>query len=280
MEIISPSEQLLFSTTLIETTTPNGRQSTGTGFIFTYNHSLGEIPFIVTNKHVINGSYRGKFTFTQAHDQKPNIGLRHSIIVDDFQNIWFGHPDDAIDVVVTPLKPVLEQVGKNNISLFYKSIPSSLIPSNEIIESFDALEDIIFVGYPNGIWDTKNLLPIMRRGITATPLSIDFQGQKQFLIDASVFPGSSGSPVFILNAGVYYNKKADTTVIGNRIYFLGIIASVFFKQDLNEIRMMPTPTVDVPMAISQQMINLGVVFKANTIMETIKAFLPTQGITL
>lgn len=36
-----------------------------------------------------------------------------------------------------------------------------------------------------------------RRGITATNINFDYNGKKEFVIDAACFPGSSGFPVFI-----------------------------------------------------------------------------------
>jgi len=152
-----------------------------------------------------------------------------------------------------------------------------MIPSEDALAELDALEEVIFIGYPNGIWDRKNFLPIMRRGITATPVTVDFQGKKQFLIDASVFPGSSGSPVFILNVGMYTNKFGVTKVT-SRLLFLGVVASVFFQQDINEIRILSQLTLGVPVAISRQMIDLGIVYKASTIIEAIEDFLSTKGV--
>jgi hypothetical protein len=102
---------------------------------------------------------------------------------------------------------------------------------NYILKGLDAVEEVLFIGYPCGIWDARNLLPIVRRGITATPIYIDFSGRKQFLIDASVFPGSSGSPVFIYNAGIYWDKKSGSTVVGHRLFFLGILSEVFQMVD-------------------------------------------------
>ena len=156
-----------------------------------------------------------------------------------------------------------------------KQIPAplrtaSLIPSKETLEELDALEEIIFIGYPSGIWDRKNLLPIVRKGITATPIAVDFDGERKFLVDASVFPGSSGSPVFLYNAGSYHDKKSNL-VVGSRLLFLGILTSVFYTKEENEIRLVPAPTVDRPVAVSRQMIDLGVVYKWNLIMETVES---------
>jgi hypothetical protein len=71
---------------------------------------------------------------------------------------------------------------------------------------------VTFIGYPNGIWDSKNLLPVVMRGTTASPIEVDFEGTPRFLIDASVFGGSSGSPVFILNQGTYSMKDGGVAV--------------------------------------------------------------------
>jgi len=143
------------------------------------------------------------------------------------------------------------------------------------MDKIDAIEDIVFIGYPNGIWDSKNFTPIARKGTTATPLNIDYEGQKKFLIDASVFGGSSGSPVFIYNSGVYATKNGPA-MTGTKIYFIGVVASVYHKNEFNEIVSIPIPTDNKPMAIGKQMIDLGVVFKSNTIIEVIEQFVNKQ----
>ena len=57
--------------------------------------------------------------------------------------------------------------------------------------------DVLFVGFPNGLYDMKNNLPLVRRGSLASLPNLDFDGRGELVIDAQVFPGSSGSPVFI-----------------------------------------------------------------------------------
>ncbi len=272
MEPTSITEKLLYNTVRIETATANGK-GTGTGFIFSYEYDSQYYPFIVTNKHVVKGAHTGWLYFTQSRDGKPITGLPFRLeVAGGFEAAWYGHPKDEIDVAIIPLVPLVQQIKSMGADIFVMPIGDDLIPTDNIISELDALETITFIGYPNGLWDTKNFLPIIRRGITATPASMDFQGEKQFLIDASVFPGSSGSPVFILNIGMYTNKFG-TTNVASRIIFLGIVASVFYREDLNKIQIMSQPTVDVPVAVSRQMIDIGIVFKASTIVETIESYL-------
>ena len=113
----------------------------------------------------------------------------------------------------------MKQEGKD---IFFISIPKSLFPTQEQLKEISAIEDIVFVGYPNAIRDEVNLSPIIRRGITATPVDRDYENKPIFLIDASVFGGSSGSPVFIFNQGSYAHKGGLT--MGTRVMFLGIVA--------------------------------------------------------
>jgi hypothetical protein len=106
---------------------------------------------------------------------------------------------------------------------------------------------------------------------------VDFEGTPRFLIDASVFGGSSGSPVFILNQGSFATKDGGF-VVGSRFHFIGVIAAVFFRTHLNQIVPVPIPTQVQPMAQQQEMIDLGNVFKARTVVETIETFLKAHSV--
>jgi hypothetical protein len=278
MEVQSVPEQLLFTTVRIETLDESGSQSgVGTSSIFAYKTAGNEYPFLVTNKHVVEGARRAHLTFIQAQDKQPLLGTGYVLNIEDFDKLWYGHPHNQVDVTIAPFAPLLEHIRKAGVSIFFRQIVPELLLSEEKLKELDVLEEIVFIGYPSGIWDSKNLLPIFRKGITATPIWIDFQGKKQFLIDASVFPGSSGSPVFLYNAGMYPHKGGGT-VLGTRLFFLGVISSVFFQQEKNEIRIISAPSVDTPIALSKQMIDLGIVFKASTIVETIELFLKDRGV--
>ena len=53
-----------------------------------------------------------------------------------------------------------------------------MIPAQADLESLDAIEEIVMIGYPNGLWDSVNNMPIARRGITATPVYLNYEGKK------------------------------------------------------------------------------------------------------
>lgn len=278
MEVQSVAEKLLFTTVRIDTVNGAGQPGSGTGFIFVHKIGKQHVPVIVTNKHVIQGFPRGSITFTIKENGKPKLGHGFRLeIAGDFSRAWFGHSDPDIDVAVIPLAPLEEHLRQCGVEVFYQFVSTDIVPSKKQVEELDTYEELVFIGYPNGIWDKKNLLPVMRTGTTATPLCVDFEGGPKFLMDASVFPGSSGSPVFLYNPGMYYSKTGNTTV-GSRIMFVGVVAAVFFRNDVNDIVTIPIPTQNQKaVALSREMIDLGIVYKSHTIVETIEQLAKSKG---
>ena len=198
---LSAAEQLMHTTVRLECELADGGISTGTGFFFAFRVGDGQqIPLIVTNKHVVEGATSGTFVLTKrATDGSPQMGTHEVIKLDNFEALWHKHPDDIVDLAVFPIAPLLRSAEAQNISLFYITLDDSLIPTSETNESLSGVEDITMIGYPNGIWDTKNNMPIVRRGITATNPKLDYNGLPLFVIDCACFPRSSGSPVLIFN---------------------------------------------------------------------------------
>lgn len=279
MRVKTISEQLFFTTVRIDTVAANGGLGSGTGFFISHQINEKDYLFVVTNKHVVNGTQEGRFTFLRGKDGLPTLGGGFPLHISPqaWQQAWFGHPDPSVDIAICPLVPLLDFVKREHgVDLFFRCVETAMIPNSQQIGELDAVESVTFIGYPNGIWDSKNLLPVARRGTTATPIEVDFEGSPRFLIDASVFGGSSGSPVFILNQGAYTSKDGGI-VIGSRFYFVGVVAAVFYRTHLNQIISVPIPTQVQPMAEQHEMIDLGVVFKACTVVETVEAFLKEHG---
>ena len=277
MQVDSIAENLFFTTVKIDTVANSGGHGSGTGFL--YAHRLSDTEhaiFVVTNKHVVNGMRTGSLTFHKGKDGKPDIGNGFRLDIQDWPQAWFGHPSPDIDIAITPFIPLETFIREQNgVQLFFRCIDSGMLPSADQLEQMDAIEPITFIGYPNGVWDEANLLPIARRGTTATPLTVDFERTPRFIIDASVFGGSSGSPVFVLNQGMYTDKRGNTTV-GSRVLFVGVVAAVFFRTELNQIISVPIPTAVLPMAQQREMIDLGIVFKARTVVEAIEIFIGSR----
>lgn len=226
--ILSTSELIINSTIRIECygdTILNGNKvpftSTGTGFFFEFLIDSMRVPVIVTNYHVIQNTHSGILNFTE--NDKNDIPKYGSIISEkimDFDKKWIRHPN--VDLAILPINPVIENLYKTkNIILFTTSFSEDLLPTKNLLDELTAIEEVLMIGYPKGLWDKTNNLPIVRKGITATPVYINYEGRKQFLLDIPNFAGSSGSPVVLYNHGSYSTKKGGI-VIGSRIALLGI----------------------------------------------------------
>ena len=280
MQVQSIAESLFFTTVRIDTRKPNGDTGSGTGFLFAHRIDADRhIPFIVTNKHVVRGSQTGSLTFHQKQGDKLELGKGFRVDIGDWDASWFDHPSPDIDIAVVPFIAIESYVKQtSSVDLFYRYVTSDMLATPAQLESLDAIEPVTFIGYPNGIWDSRNLLPVARRGTTATPMSVDYEGKPTFLIDASVFGGSSGSPVFVVHNGMIPDKFGNT-MIGTRAIFVGVVAAVFFRSALNEIIAVPIPTNvgSVPMARQREMLDLGVVFKASTVVDAAAAWVAAHG---
>jgi hypothetical protein len=143
--------------------------------------------------------------------------------------------------------------------MLWKSFP---FPSARI----SSFELPFSVGYPIGVWDTKNNSPVFRRGVTATAPYLDFSGRREFLIDAAIFPGSSGSPVMLFNQGVWVPRSGSTS-IGGRIRLLGVNYAVINYNSSGEIKIEQTPTDMRAVPVLPIPSNLGVCIKSSRILD-------------
>lgn len=261
-------EQLTHSTVRIETELHGGEISTGTGFYMNFLQKKDTcIPVIVTNKHVIANANIGKFHVTLATDEGlPDTGKHQQFQFSDFEKQCVKHPDPNVDLAAFLIGPLLNQVQKAGGKLFYMPLQTELIPKDEERETYSSMEDIVMIGYPNGIWDAKNNLPVIRKGITATHSNIPWNGKSEFLTDIASFPGSSGSPVFLANIGGYMDNKGNTYMGSHRIRLLGVHYAGAMHTASGEIQIVTAPTSNIPVPITQIPNNIGVAINSKEIL--------------
>lgn len=260
-------EQLTHSTVRIETNLNGGGVSTGTGFYMNFLQKEDScIPVIVTNKHVVSNANIGQFHVTLATNEGlPDTGKHQKFQFDQFEQRCIKHPNPEVDLAAFPIGPLVNQVQQTGQQLFYVPLKTNLIPSDEERQSYSSMEDIVMIGYPNGIWDAKNNLPVIRKGITATHSSVPWNGKSEFLTDIASFPGSSGSPVFLANIGGYMDNIGNIYMGSSRIRLLGVHYAGAMHTASGQIKIVTAPTSNVPIPITQIPNNIGVAINSKEI---------------
>ena len=251
------SELFLYNTLKINT-----ESGQGTGFCFMFVEGEIGILVLITNKHVINGNENEKVEIT-FHVTDNNYEKWDNVTYDIEKIEWYFHPTH--DLCFTYLQPIIDNVNKENEKkIFIFPIWETDIFSDEKLNDLGALEEVLMVGYPFGLWDNKNNFPIFRKGITASHPAYDFKGEKGIgLVDMPIFGGSSGSPVFIYNQNGYTNKKGTFNLNG-RMIFLGTIYQEYSFPSEGEVKIEEIPTART---ITRIRANIGRYIKANEILK-------------
>jgi V8-like Glu-specific endopeptidase len=273
----TPKDDLFFVTALIRCEKA-GDEWLGTGFFVRVPTTSGiDQLLLVTNRHVISDPDLGdadKIEFiTPASDPgdstRPLLGRSACAITPDAE--FESHPSSEIDVAVANVTTL----PTSGLDRYIKTIPAEMLYDEQLLNRLDALEQVTFIGYPKGLYDDVNMTPVARHGWTATPISLDYQGKPTFLIDASVFPGSSGSPVFALNSGPYQERLGAMHYGSPNMVLLGIVAEAYTFSETGTLvvgRRSKAFTVE-------QVLDLGIVFKGSAIIEAIDHNFSARGLT-
>lgn len=273
--VLAASEFVINSTLKIETIDKkidSGKvsyyQSSGTGFFFSFKFPEGEIPVIVTNKHVIIDALRGTLNLkTLDSSDNFNYGNFEKVEIDFFKKYWIFHPDSNVDLAIMPIMPLIKNFEARKKKIAYAAYDEYQIPNDSISRSLSAIEEILMIGYPFGLRDIVNDVPIVRKGITATPHFLNYNSTKEFLCDLPVYPGSSGSPIIILNSGNYSNRKGGT-IIGTRLLLLGINYATYTKDFSGKIIPKASYNISDSLITNTSIpYNIGIAIKSDKILD-------------
>lgn len=268
-EVDTPAKGVLFSTVRLEVET-GGEPWYGTALMYACGGEKPENYFLVTCRHVVEGARRGHLFFTRAESGRfAAVGDRVQLTIEDFERKWFFHPNPRIDIAVAPMVD-LQRDAHVRVPIYVLAIDRDAIPTPAQLRELDVIEEVVFIGYPAGYYDRKNLLPIARRGITASAVQLDYNGRPEFLVDGAVYFGSSGSPVFIIR------EQSDLDQIRTMskylFKFLGVISEVLRTTFDGQVGFIHPAAVAEGVAAAR-LLNLGVVLKAHLIEEAIRAYL-------
>lgn len=261
------AEELLYSTVKINGYKNENLVSMGTGFIIGFTVSDDRNIFmLITNKHVLNKVAEVRVVFHISNNGYPS-GKSVSCTIPKNKDFIIDHPSDDIDLCGIFLGPVIDWADKNNTPIFFRTIHPSLIPLEEDWVFFDAIEDVTMIGYPRGIFDEVNNLPIVRRGITASSLSNKYNGRPEFMVDMACFPGSSGSQIFLFDRTGYFDRRKNIYIMGaSRLKLIGVLYAGPLVTNSGHLILGVAPRISV-----ESMMHLGNALRSSVIVEIEKA---------
>ncbi|MBA7652924.1 hypothetical protein ES703_60763 [subsurface metagenome] len=180
-----------------------------TGFLV----NIQNIYHLVTARHVLldqNGNIDDRWMLAFFNSKGGKIASRSiEEIKRNFSVDWIFHKNKEVDIAIIPF-------GLDTQKDDVKIIPDDMFISTERL--FE-LYDVFFLSYQPGTEPQKRISPIIRTG-TISVINDD----KTFYIDASAFPGNSGSPVFLKPSPIRYDEKG-ISIGGDKLggKFIGII---------------------------------------------------------
>ncbi len=191
----------------------------GTGFLV----KIQEIYYLVTAKHIIKdpdtGALRdgGMFVFLNA--KKGNINFRKiEEIKKNFKVDWVFHSNPDVDIAIIPWP--LDMANDD-----VRVVPEELFTKSDRI--FE-LYDIFFISFQPGIDMTTKISPVFKTG-TISLVNSD----KTFYINASAFPGNSGSPVFLKPSPSRFDDPSFLIGGGNLDgTFIGMVGNYIAYQEV------------------------------------------------
>ena len=258
-----------------------GRQIQGTGFFYDelapkdpntkgFYWREVEATWIVTNRHVLLPKVEGNEiipdTITFHVRRVVGQGIVWEPVILDVTEIKKRlklHTDSEVDVAILRVDDLLrERMKPGNLYMTLSSVSEEDLPENKNI-SAEVADDVVIIGYPKGFYDEKNIFPIVKSGIIATRWGMNFNDMPVFLIDAKLFPGSSGSivvtkPISSIVAEGPMKDERET-----QFAFLGVYSGEPFRQqepiDLDDITI-----------IRKDSFNVGTVWYGKLVVDIVK----------
>lgn len=266
MQVDTMAKSLFFASTLLVVTLKDGEIGYGTGFIFNAAAHPRLDPILITASHVLTDGAKIDAEFVRrGQDGQPVYGETLSITVTDLDERVVHLP--GADLCGMRLGADLQEASADGFA-YFAAPGRGQYPTDEELAAIDPGEHVVFVGYPDGQYDTTNKTSIARQAIVSTPVQLDYRGTPVFLIDGNIIEGSSGSPVYQLQNPI---RRSVNGKFGlqpfSRMLFLGILTQVHDTVVVAEVEMAGTTQ---PKVSFRPPIGLGTVVKYSAVQELIE----------
>ena len=213
------------STVMLNTQEASGGHQ-GTGFFYRFlrrNSTPNGVLVILTNRHVLKDAEKLSFKVPVEHNGS-DLLQRIDFAYEKINMPVLYHPETNVDLCALLIQPEYDRLVNRGVRLSYFAFDASFLADEKEYSAMKQLDPFVMVGYPSGLVDDVNMQPIFRRGSIATRPSLDFQGRREFVADIPNFWGSSGSPVFQFDDGLFNQRQGAgvSMTMGSRLTLLGV----------------------------------------------------------
>ena len=199
--------------------------------------------FIITNRHVLEHQSSLVVRFNPSERQE-SLNYDIPLFKKNGDPLWIGHPDSEIDIAAIGIDA--EFLDENKAPYNFFQSDEHFMTTHEMAEAGVSEGDFVYVlGFPLGIASKLRHFVIARSGCIARIQPALIQDDKDYLVDAMIFPGNSGGPVVYKPEIISIGDTHSVTKPG----LIGIVASYLTYSDT---------------AISRQTGQARVVFEENS----------------
>lgn len=197
----------------------------GTGFIYGAtgdDSGNGLYPFLVTNEHVVAEDEAfiikmNRSDDSPAEEYQVNLGEERRLIT--------VHPD-GLDIAVLPLPRDAVNNGMVAVSQITEAQSLSVEKAGQVGVSEG--DGIFTIGFPMELVGYEDqLFPIVKQGCIARIQDWLSGRSRRILIDANIFPGNSGGPIFLRPSSV----AVEGTNANPVSYLIGMVSAYIPYQD-------------------------------------------------
>lgn len=272
----SPIEHALVRNTvrLLAGSSPDQLTSSGTGFFYQVTHPTANMAkvLILTNKHVVRGASFVNFVLSSApsvvdldEEHQPKGRIDHQITIPLTGNLIL-HPDAETDLCAINVTIPYGQILQSGRQIRSMNLDYSWVLAAQDRKNLRDIEQVLVIGYPSGLWDSHNNMPIARRGSTATHALARYAGKQNFLVDVAAFQGSSGSPVFTYEAPMFRQPDGSYTP-GTKVAFVGVVWGVIERSVTGELRAIEMPSALAQVPVLQASLNLAIALHSDAVLD-------------
>lgn len=252
----------------------------GTGFLISeISEDSSYRIYLITNQHTLPDTTARRSIFIRVSLKQEDSSrlVRIEIPIVDVNKHYFKYVQlnkQGKDIAIVDITDYWKRYKLTNQPLDISYFPTDIIVQNAGILPG---ERIYILGFPSSLYNEKNTYPILREGVVSTPPYESYYFNATmvkksnfpeildgFLIDASVFEGSSGSLVFFWPHNTELPKGAmlhfipgETPKVDYRKmpHILGVLSKALSQRSGN-----------------QEKIDIGIVYSYRAILETLNQF--------